>query len=195
MTESVYEPRFKGPIEGYVRNQLKRHLWRVNRHREYEDMMQEAHCVFYHLKNRYAEVEGMNDPWFMALFVRSFTNVITNISLRDSRNSVEHLAGVFIDEEGNIEECGLENLMNAMGDPDNEGYYRIYLKQAPSELRSVLSILFNAPQDMLDDVAAAFKTRGDNYGNKMLCGLVGLDPKHWDLKFMLKEYIKPGMSD
>ena len=67
---SKFTPEFKGPIEGWVVNQLERHYWRVQATMTRMDVMQEAYIKFHHLKMKY---EGdVTDPQhFMALFKTS----------------------------------------------------------------------------------------------------------------------------
>ena len=50
---SKFTPEFKGPIEGWVVNQLERHYWRVQATMTRMDVMQEAYIKFHHLKMKY----------------------------------------------------------------------------------------------------------------------------------------------
>jgi len=181
-----FVPKFKGPIEGFVVNYLRKNMWRVSRYLEHEDLMQEARVLFLKLKERYSEVDGMNDRWFMSLFTRSFSNVITNISLKDSKASVEISYGTTSDESDEV----LTHLENLVGDVENGGWYSIILQEAPEEVKMVLSVLMNCPAEVLDSVQKSLGVRGGSINNRVLCGLVGLDPKKWDLKQKVLNYLK-----
>ena len=183
-----FEPVYKGPIEGYVRNFVGRNFWRVCRHREYEDLVQDSHVIFLKLKEEYKDTVD-NPQWFMSLFMRSFSNHVTNISILDTRNSVEITESCIFsstDEDSGISEDAFYNLT---GETENAGYLKVLLMQAPSEVRTVLSVLLNCPAETLELVQNALTRGKDVAGNIALCKMVGQDPKYVDLVEKVRQYL------
>lgn len=77
-----FVPCFKGPIEGYVVNFLKRNYWKVAAHHEFEDLLQEAYFKFLVVKEKYPEV--IDPPHFMALFKTSWKNHFTVLAAKQA---------------------------------------------------------------------------------------------------------------
>lgn len=61
-------PQWRGPVEGYAKNQIQKLLPRVKYFVEYDDLLQEAFEVYLFCRCRYTRVD--NGAWFMALFKR-----------------------------------------------------------------------------------------------------------------------------
>jgi hypothetical protein len=165
-------PEFKGPIEGYVVNYLSANYWRVKNNMEYEDMMQEAQVVYLRLVRKYPDID--TPQHFMALFKTSWGNHFVDFTNKETNARALMYENQFQDVEDTM-----SNFMSSiMGDSNNNGYLLILIKEAPAEVRQVLSLFLNAPSEILDLASKAWKDGGRNqdYGNNMLCKLLGIEP-------------------
>ena len=61
-------PKWRGPVEGYAVNQIRKLLPRVNHSHDPDDLYQIAFEVYLFCKQRYKAVD--NPAWFMALYKR-----------------------------------------------------------------------------------------------------------------------------
>lgn len=164
-----YTPVFKGPIEGFVVNQLKADYWRVEATLSWLEALQEAYVVFLRCCKRFPVDKAHDTPQaFMALFKMAWRNQFTDLSNYDSKHRV--CVRMPATEEG--EE------LDPMGSLDNDGMLAIMIEQAPSEVRTVLSVMLNAPTELLEMASVAWRKRGHNAvgGSKHLAALLGLDP-------------------
>jgi hypothetical protein len=68
------------------------------------------------------------------------------------------------------------------------------IEKAPHEVALVLSLMFNAPNEVLDLAHAAWKASGRKkpQGNVFLCGLLGLDPQKINLPVAVTDYFHRG---
>lgn len=166
---SKFTPEFKGPIEGYVVNYLKREMWKVSRTQEYEDMMQEAFYVFLKCKARYEDT--VNEPQhFMALFKTAWFHHFTNLTIKDTARRHEVAGPMKSDEEGEVIEY--------MGETNNEGQLAVMLRQAPAEILQVVNLFLNCPQEILDMALASWRGQDRRYiggGSRKVCQLLGID--------------------
>jgi hypothetical protein len=174
-----WTPVYEGPIQGFVKNHLKKNFWRVSSYMDYEDLLQDSYVIFLKLRDRYTTVD---DPrWFMSLFMRSFSNHVINLSKKRTLNSLEVLDCEFFTEG----EEDFSILSTAVGERDNLGYYETVLSQAPPEIRSALSILINCPTEIWDLIVSGDR----NIGNSKLCGLLGLNPKKVNILDKTRNYL------
>ena len=79
----VYRPRWKGAIEGYTVNTVRKNFSQLSANYEFEDLMQEAYIKFLKCERKYAGVVN-NDRWFMALYKRALQHRIVSL-IRRSR--------------------------------------------------------------------------------------------------------------
>lgn len=164
MSAPVFEPQFKGPIEGYVRNHLAQNYWRVESSMTRDEVMQEAHCVFLRLAKRY-EGKVTEPRHFMSLFTRSWGNHFVDLSKVDSK----HRQG--------REPLPVEDVASgAVGALDNDGYLQVLVKQAPPNVRAVLSLFLTAPPHVLAQAVEAWSSPGRpaSLGNEHVARLLGM---------------------
>jgi hypothetical protein len=165
-----YQPVFKGPIEGFVMNQLKSDYWRVAATLSWLEAMQEAHVVFLRCCKRFPADEARDTPQaFMALFKTAWRNQFNDLSNYDSKHRVcVHMP--VRDETGEEVEF--------LGVVDNDGMLAIMIEQAPSEVRMVLSVMVNAPAELLELAFKAWTSSGKRRAgsSKHLAAMLGLDP-------------------
>ena len=175
-----FKPMFKGPIEGFVVNYLRRNFWRLEATMEYEDVLQEAYVVFLHVAKTYPDIKEAKH--FMALFRTAWTNRVTDLSLQDSKRRENEAGYDDGDQPG-------EYTRDVLGELDNAGALTVAIKQAPEEIRRVLSLFLNAPVELLDLASQAWKSRGrkKDHGNAMLCQMLDF-PNGTDVVGIVEDY-------
>ena len=163
----MYIPEFKGPIEGYVVNSLKRNYWRIAETHTREEAMQEAWVVFMRCCSRYPIID--TPQHFMSLFKQAWANQLTDLG----KQSTKHRALVPEpeDEAGN-------KMFEAVGETENAGYLAVLVEQAPREVLMVLNLFLNAPTELLELAAQAWTAQGKRRvdGNAMIARLLGTNP-------------------
>lgn len=164
-------PSFVGPIEGYVVNYLRANFWRVKNSMEYEDMLQEAHVVYLRLAQKYHDID--TPQHFMALFKTAWSNHFVDISRKDTNSRLMMYENQFADNDDVLSNF----LSSVVGDQSNTGHLVVMIKQAPAEVRQVLSLFINAPTEILELASKSWKSSGRNqdFGNNMLCTMLGVE--------------------
>lgn len=176
-----FSPEFKGPIEGYVVNFMKKNLWRIERTMTRDDAMQDAYVVFLRVGNKYPDIEAPEH--FMALFKTAWYRHFTDLANADTASRV--LTHLVVRNED-----GAEVEHDPMGDLDNDGMLAVKIRQAPSEVTAVLNLFLSAPQELLEVALGAWngpdkrcRAGGSERINKML----GL-PLHVDALKAVHDY-------
>lgn len=167
----MYKPEFKGPVEGWVVNQLSRGslaYWRVERTMSRDEVMQEAYECFLRCCRKFPKSPEYDTPQaFMALFKRAWSNQFADLASYDT-------------EDRNC--CSLEGreakVPEAPGDLENDGFLLVMIREAPREVRLVLSIFLDAPKELLEAAFSAWRAGGNNQagGSRHLNKLLGLPP-------------------
>lgn len=181
-------PDFDGELEGYVHNQLKRHFWRVSKTLAYDDVMQEARLVFVECRARYCPID--TPQHFMSLFKTAWYRRFTDLAYTSSRKTDHEVPDFRIYDEGE----GVDTFIStAQGETGNAGPVLVALHRAPAEVKAVLSLMLNAPQEMVEAVEAAWKAKGKKrgMGNAHLCRLLGR-PEGEDLLGHVRDYFGDG---
>lgn len=176
----MYIPVFAGPIEGWTVRWSSQHLWRVAEAMEWDDVMQEAYLVFLRCSNKYPVLD--TPQHFMALYKRAWVNHFNDLSTEVSRNRAASLS---LDDDGES-----QGIQEPAGDLDTNGHLRIMIEEAPKEVRMVLSLLLNAPQELVDVALAGWNgtdRRKTANGSKRICQMLGL-PQHLDVMGMVRDY-------
>lgn len=180
--KSKFKPEFKGPVEGWVVNQLCKGslaYWRVERTLSREEVMQEAYECFLRCCRRFPKSPEFDTPQaFMALFKRAWGNQFADLATYDT----EDRQYTSIDSS----EIRLDEPAGAL---ENDGFLSIMIQEAPSEVRLVLSVFLNAPSELLEMAFTAWRARGHNSpgGSRHLNKLLGLDPSGDPVK-LVEEY-------
>lgn len=134
---------FKGPVEGYVVNYIKREGWKVAASQTHDDLTQDAYLVYMKVCAKYPDVREA--PHLMALFKTAWFRHFTDLANADTKNRVlTHFRDAGEDDAGDAFEPA--------GDSDNDGALGVALRQAPAEVAAVLNLFLSAPQEILDMV-------------------------------------------
>jgi hypothetical protein len=175
VTKHSFNPKWEGFIEGYVVNFLKKNFWRVSEYMEYQDCLQEAHCVFLRLKRKYGNMDSPRH--FMALYKVSWINEFNDLST--SANKYKTRYCLLEENEEEIDQV----------EQDNDGRLSIMMEQAPSDVKIVLQLMLTAPVEVLDMFASMWKSKGNGkeFGNKHLCEILGL-PQKTDIVGKINSY-------
>lgn len=176
----AYKPEYEGPIAGWTVNHIQANLWRVSRVREREDLLQDAQEVFLRCAARYPDMD--TPQHFMSLYQRSWINHVNDLS--NDQTKIKAEVGM---QRGTSEE---EYDWEPVGDLENDGYFAIKLRQAPNEVKQVLNLFLNAPQEILDLALGSWKGRDRRCttgGSKKICRLLGL-PDELDVMQMVSDY-------
>lgn len=179
-----YLAEFKGPIEGYVVNHLKKNYWRVARLHERDDVMQEAFLVFLRVKVKYPELE--TPQHFMALFKTAWGNHFTDMANDDTQSRVLVDAPRVAFDDGESVEYDMP------GDCDNDGLLAVMLAEAPKEVSMVLNLFLNAPQELLDVALGSWRgadRRCKAGGSKRINKMLGLPPD-LDVMQLVNDYLR-----
>lgn len=123
-------------LRGYVVNQMATNYWRVESSLSRAEVIQEAYCVYLKVAQRYPDVEPKH---LTALFKTAWSNHFTDLTKKDSH----HRQAVSLNAESGAD-------FDILGDAENLGYLRTMVRQAPSEVRQVLALLLNAPQELVE---------------------------------------------
>lgn len=177
----MYQPVFKGPIEGWVVNYTKAQFWRLQATMEWDDVMQEAYLVFLRCSNKYPGLQEAKH--FMALFKQAWIRQVTDLAYLDSRHRVSSTS-TEIAEDGYIQE--------QVGELDNDGQLSILMRQAPSEVRMVINLFLNAPQEIVDALLSGWTGRDKrcrNGGSARINKALGLDPQ-MDVLGLVEDYFR-----
>ena len=155
---SKFEPKFSGPVEGWVVNFVSKNYWRVSRTMPRDDLMQEAYVVFLKVKRAYPDLDSPSH--FMALFKTSWTREFTDFANADTKER-----GTY--SENNVSHDGEVMVIDRVGDLENEGVLATSLRQAPKEVLMVLNLFLSAPQEILE--LALHSWKAENKGNRYGC--------------------------
>lgn len=139
----TYQPIWKGPIEGYVTNQLQKIMWRVASTMDRDDVLQEAYIVFLRCSTKYPDMD--TPQHFMALFKTAWSRRVHELANKDTA------AGV-----GQCEDEHAEQDRELIGELDNVGIVHTLIRQAPREVMMVLTLFLSAPAELLGLAEQAF---------------------------------------
>lgn len=180
----AYKPEFQGPIEGWTVNHIHANFWRVSRVREREDLHQDAQLVFLRCAAKYPDMD--TPQHFMSLYQRAWMNHIHDLSNLQTQVKAE----VSMQREAALEDTEDRYEPELIGDLDNDGYFAVKLHQAPHEVKRVLNLFLNAPQEILDLALGSWKGRDRRCttgGSKKICRLLGLSDD-LDVMQMVSDY-------
>ncbi len=181
------DPTLLSTIKGYVRNFSRLNLWRVENIMDQDDVMQEAMFTLLIMEKRLIEHGKdstiLTPKQYMAFFKMSFSNHFHTLSIRDTRYKRMKTESSFYQETDEENYFSISDLVS----DDNIGFIEVLVEQAPSEVKAVLNLLFNAPKELLESASIALKK--DITDNTVLCRLLGFDPKETNLVNLTKEYL------
>lgn len=172
---------FTGAFKGLAVNLCRRSQWRVSHLMAMEDLLQEAYLVFHRCTERYPEV--VDAPQFMALYQTALTNHITDLA---RRSTLFHETCSPLPRDENDEPI----MPDGIGELDNEGMLRIMVRQAPREIKMVLSLMLNAPTELTEVVLSSWRgtdRRKRGNGSERINRALGL-PAEQDTMGMVRDY-------
>ena len=149
---------FKGSLEGWTMKHLAANYWRVESTMSRLDVLQEAQVKFLVLCQKYPDVE---DRHFMALYKTAWQRHFIDLAKQNAEQ-----------REHTQPDYGFDGV----GELDNAGYVRTLIRQAPREIKTVLSVLLNAPTELLELAADSWRAKGKQRagGNKQVSQWLGL---------------------
>jgi hypothetical protein len=172
---------FKGPIEGYVVNYIKRHGWKVESTQTRDDLLQEAYLVYMKIGRKYPDLK--DPPHFMALFKTAWSRRFTELANEDTASRV-------LTQLVTRNEEGEEAVLDPVGDADNDGALAVMIRQAPREVTAVLNLFLSAPQEIMELALAAWTgpdKRKRAGGSERINRMLGL-PLHVDAMQGVRDY-------
>lgn len=105
----------------------------------------------------------------MALFKTSWSNHFVDLAKKstDARNASYELPTLGEDSDGAQE---------LLGELDNAGMLSVMVAQAPQEIKRVLAMFINAPQELIELAQAAWRSNGRYLpdGEAFVCRCLGL---------------------
>jgi len=171
---------YKGPIQGFAKNYIRKNMWRLRGHVLYEDILSDSYEIYMECFDRYGGIVD-TPQWFMALFKRSFINyfhaVSTYATFLDSMGSIDVLM-----EEDN-------DLRLTLGVDNNIGELILKITQAPEDVRKVIEFLLDdSPSHKAFE--SVWKEQGKKKvdGNEYICRALGYNPRKVDLISMVYNY-------
>lgn len=184
---SGFDARWEGVFEAYTASYVHKNLWRLRRTCDEDDAMQEARIVFLRCARQYKDAVD-NAAWFMSLYKRSLAARFADLATKDGhvRSVGELMCDVIDDTEGGV-------MLEPIGETANEGELAVLVAQAPSEVREVLALLLNAPIEIMELAAGAWRSKGRKsaFGNAMLNMLLGRPAEHPTLE-RVRDYFDIG---
>lgn len=148
-----------------------------------DDARQEAQIVFLNVKRTY-QGKVDNPAWFMALYKRSLAGHFHDLATRDTRQ--RHTCNVSDMQHDDDDAPAPE----AVGDTCNTGELLVHVSRAPAEIKQVLSLLFNAPTEIVEFVCSGWgqSSQRDATTSEKLCKFLGIPPQR-DLLKRVKSYL------
>lgn len=176
-----FDPQFQGVFERYARKVIRRNMWRLNRVTTLDDMMQEAYLIFDDVVRIYVRNGDVDNPrWLMELFKTSLSNHIHDVSRNNTKS-----------RESQLVEADPDSRRSLIAEiEDNEGMIYSMVRDAPEEVREVLTLFLNCPREVMDMIVDAWRARGKRkaLGNEHLCAMLGKDPRRVDLISEVESY-------
>lgn len=156
-------------VRPYVINHLKKHYWKLESYMEWEDALAEAQLQFIRtirrLQNRQCQVE--NEKHLMSLFKTSWSNHFITLANKATKERF-----ITITEDVEQQNIQFDTLVSEL---DNTGLIQQLLHKAPSDVKQVLHILLNAPDDLIVLLQNSFHENPD-LCNMILCKLLNKNP-------------------
>jgi len=180
-----YDAVWEGGLEAYTSRYVRANLWRMTRTCDYDDAMQEARIVFLRCARQYKH-QLDNAAWFMGVYKRSLAGRFADIATKDTRyRVVGELPSV-----ANGDDDPTPYVQEPVGELSNMGELMCLIREAPSEVREVLALLFSAPLEIIQMATAAWRAGGrrELFEDAMINRLLGRDPTHPSLERVRKHF-------
>jgi hypothetical protein len=144
---------------------------------QWGDVLQEAYLVYARVCGKYPDAEAKH---LMSLFKTAWVNHYNDLATKDAKHRTM------------AESATLAHLGEVAGETDNEGHLRVLVRQAPNEVRMVLNLFLNAPQEIVEALTSQPKRgpgrRPKHAGNERINKALGL-PAGTDVLQMVHKYL------
>lgn len=161
-------------VRPYVINHLKKNYWKLQSYMDWDDALAEAQLQFVRtlnrLQKRNCSIE--NEKHLMSLFKTSWSNHFTTLANKATKER-------FISTTEDIEQQTLQ-FESLISDTENSGILSALLQKAPPDVRQVLHILLNAPDDLVHLLQKSFY-EDRHLCNDTLCKLLNKNPHSTNL--------------
>lgn len=172
-----YRLQFKGPVEGFLVNTIRKNAWRVERVMGKKDLYQDGVLIFCLLRRRYQGVVD-NPRWFMSLYKTSLHNHIHDVSKVQTKLLQQHsLPDDMLDAEGEDESLFHVDALTLFD-------------RAPTEIREIVRLFMDAPTEFWVVLSKSWNARGHrrNSGRRLIADALG-KPKDFDAREVLHKYL------
>ena len=144
-------------FQQWAKNFCSKHQWRVFKIvGDYQDCLAECALIWVECCRRYGAVVD-NDAWMMRMYQICVVTTFDTKSVKDSNDKKLH-------QSLSLEEPSIES----------EAQLAVKLSSASSELRAVMRVFLNAPQEMLDVLRAEASSYHPMQFFKAVVGLCGI---------------------
>lgn len=181
-----YIPVFEGPIEGWVKNWMKKNFWKLEKHYQQSEVLQEARKMVHELWVNYYKDKVVEAKHFQSLFMRAFSNRMTDWANKSTKFSAEISMMHLSDEDHE-----LLSTMTSDADVEAEVSLQQSIAAAPKEIRDVLQIAAEAPREIAEICIEALSGRGDTKKAALaaLSKIVGYEVS-WNIGDEVKSYLR-----
>ena len=173
---------WKGVVEGYTKNQSVKFIRNFNKNPLYEleDLMQEGYVLYIKVIEKYKEI---NEPkHLMSLYKSTLKNRFNEIA----NELLELTKRVYVKR---VDDEKSENIFDSISSEENTEF-RTLLSTAPDEIKDVLMLMFNTPQEYVEVLGLFKKRRRGFQNNPLVCKLLGYDSTKINLIQNFKEYFE-----
>lgn len=161
-------------VRPYVINHLKRNYWKLESYMDWEDALAEAQLQFIRtlrrLQNRQCRIE--NEKHLMSLFKTSWSNHFITLANKATKERF-----IFTTENAEQQSTQVDLLVAEL---DNSGLLQQLFEKAPADVKQVLHILLNAPDDLVALLQNSFH-ENPKLCNVILCKLLNKNPQSINL--------------
>ncbi len=161
--------------EPYALKQARKSVWRLQ-YLGYseEDIVQEAYLAYDRCLTLYGTIFA-GDALSLE-YKASVRNLISSLSVKDSK------------EREGLKEYKESEYIAKEGSPFANSNFFDLLRKAPIEVKEVLSLVFNTPQELLEEVTGSLKSSRGFNDNKFLCEQLGYNRFRVNLVKITKRY-------
>ena len=172
---------WKGVVEGYTKNQATKFMRNFNKTALYEleDLMQEGYLLYMKVIEKYKEIS--EPKHLMSLYKSALKNRFSEVA----NELLEVSRFMYIDTSD--EES--ENVVATLPSSDSTEF-RTLLSTAPTEVKDLLFLIFDTPQEYLEVLGLNKKRRRGFQNNPLVCKLLGYNPAKVNLVKNFKEYFE-----
>ena len=187
--EEVAAGTFDAGARGWIVRTAHSNYHRVAGWYELEDLIQDGALIFMKCRKRYIEEHPgsvENQRHFMGKFQRAFSNHITDLAWKRTRQNEVPMPEVVSEEDGGIIEVDI------ITEPE-AATLAVMLRQAPVQIKRVLELFATEVglKRLRKHRKHTLESSRKETMNDRLCFMTGLDPDIYDLSGAIKSYLSP----